>query len=108
MNSVILGGLAAGALAVLLCTSSLGEGVRNWIGKIHKRVYNLVNCCFCTTWWISIAMLENFTLVEWASTVAVANLTVLGIHMSLGSVEDEPMTVQESFVRELSTSNGDR
>ncbi len=110
MINVILGGLAAGALAVLLCTSSLGAGLRNWVGKAHERVHQLVNCCFCATWWISIAMLENFTLVEWAATVAIANFTVLIIHMSMGSVEEEPETMQEIFIRELrgSRSNGDR
>ncbi len=115
MNNIILGGLAAGALAVLLCTSSLGEGLRNWVGRLHDRVDQFVNCCFCATWWISIAMLENFTVIEWAATVAVANFTVLIIHLSMGSVEDEPEEVSASQVasdlrREMKANlqNGDR
>ena len=92
MTNIILGGLAAGALAVLLCTSSAGEWIRNLLGRVHTRVNQFMNCCFCATWWISIAMLENFTLTEWAATVAVANITVLLIHMSLGSVQDEEDT----------------
>lgn len=100
MTNIILAGLATGALAVLLCTSSAGGWVRELLGRVHTRIDQFVNCCFCATWWISIAMLENFTLVEWAATVAVANITVLLIHMSLGSVEDTP----EEEGRQIATS----
>ncbi len=112
MNNIILGGLAAGALTVLLCTSSVTEFIRNWF-KDLGRLHDLVNCCFCASWWISIGMLENFTLVEWAATVSVANLTVLGIHMSMGSVQEDTseQQVSSSLRREMEKNlkrNGDR
>jgi len=34
-------------------------------------------------------MLNEFSLKEWAATVAIANITVLLIHMSIATVEDE-------------------
>jgi hypothetical protein len=88
MKDIIVGGLAAGAFTVLLCTSSAGAIVRDRIAKINKHAHNLVCCCFCTSWWISIAMLNEFSITEWAATVAVANITVLGIHAAMSTVEE--------------------
>ena len=120
MKSIILGGLAAGAITVLICTSSIGEWVRRKLAAVPY-VGQLVNCCFCTSWWVSIAMLDKFTLVEWAATVAVANITVLLIHLGIATVgepEDEMATelvrsaklhlcVEESCGREAE-DGGDR
>jgi hypothetical protein len=89
MKDIIIGGLAAGSLTVLLCTSSAGAVVRNWIKSVSDRAHTLVCCCFCSSWWISIAMLQEFSFVQWAATVAVANLTVLGIHAAMSTVEAE-------------------
>ena len=96
MKSIILGGLAAGALTVLICTSSAGEWIRRKSEAVPY-VNQIINCCFCTSWWVSIAMLEKFTLVEWAATVAVANITVLLIHLSVATVGDE----DNEMVKEL-------
>ena len=87
MKTILLGGLAAGALTVLVCTSRAGGGFRKLAERIHPVLGYAVNCCFCTSWWISIAMLNEFTLKEWAATVAIANFTVLGIHMAISTVE---------------------
>ena len=96
MNT-ILSGLAAGALCVLLCSSKVGEKVTDLFEKVVPKCIRpgysyLVNCTFCTSWWISLAMLDNFTVKEWAATVAVANITVLLIHLALsteGREEDD-------------------
>jgi hypothetical protein len=89
MNT-ILSGLAAGALCVLLCSSKVGEKATDLFEKVVPKYlrpgYNyLVNCTFCTSWWISLAMLDNFSVKEWAATVAVANITVLLIHWGLST-----------------------
>lgn len=34
-------------------------------------------------------MLQEFSLVQWAATVAVANVTVLGIHAAMSTVEED-------------------
>jgi hypothetical protein len=86
---LLVAGLAAGALTVLVCTSKAGALVRKLGGRIHPTLGSLLNCSFCTSWWISLAMLDEFTLTQWAATVAIANLTVLGIHMSIATVEEE-------------------
>ena len=85
---LLVSGLAAGALTVLVCTSKAFAPVR----KIADRVPllgQLLNCCFCTSWWISLAMLEDYTLKQWAATVTVANIAILLIHLSIATVEGE-------------------
>lgn len=99
MKSIIIGGLAAGAITVLICTSSAGEWIRNRASQLHERLGSLFNCCFCTSWWVSIAMLEKFTLVEWAATVAIANITVLLIHLGMATVGDEDNDLATELVR---------
>lgn len=94
MKALILSGLAAGALTVLVCSSKVGEKVTGLFGMlVPKRIrpgYNyLVNCTFCTSWWISLAMLDKFSVKEWAATVAVANITVLLIHWALSTEGEE-------------------
>ena len=73
---------------MLVCTSSAFAPVRKWMERIPL-AGQLINCCFCTSWWISLAMLDKFSLTQWAATVAIANITVLGIHMSIATVEEE-------------------
>lgn len=85
--NIILGGLAAGALTVLVCTSHVGEWVRNRLSNVPY-VSQLVNCCFCTSIWISCAMLEKFSLREWMATVAVANISILLLHLSFATVPE--------------------
>lgn len=94
MREVILGGLAAGALTVLLCTSLVGQKIQAAALKVtpksvHSHIEYLLGCTFCTSWWLSLAMLEKFTIREWAATVAVANITVLLIHWGLSTTEEE-------------------
>lgn len=82
-------GLAAGAITVLICTSKLFAPVRTRVERLNGYFGDLINCCFCTSWWVSIAMLERFSLVQWAATVAIANITVLLIHLAAATeVED--------------------
>jgi len=100
MKDLITGGLAAGALTVLVCTSKFGEAGRNWLlGWLEKkqapRVFrqyldSLLCCTFCTSWWLSLGMIKSFSITEWAATVAVANITVLLIHWGISTTgEDE-------------------
>jgi hypothetical protein len=94
MKAVILAGLAAGALTVLLCSSKAGEKAVNWARQIvPKRLlpwYNgVTSCTFCASWWISLAMLGEFSITQWAATVAVANITILMIHWSLSTTGEE-------------------
>jgi hypothetical protein len=86
---LLVGGLAAGAITVLICTSKAFAPVRKLAERVHPIGGQLLNCCFCTSWWVSLAMLEEFTLKQWAATVAIANLAVLVIHMSIASVEED-------------------
>lgn len=86
MTRLLIGGLAAGAVTVLICTSQFGEWFRRKAEALHGRLGDLVNCCFCTSWWVSIAMLEKFTLVEWAATVAITNITVFLLHLAAATV----------------------
>ena len=99
MKSIILGGLAAGAITVLLCTSKVGEALQCVIRKALGRsdltrwfvghVDYLMACTFCMSWWISLAMLDKFSITEWAATVSVANVTVLLIHWSLTTEQED-------------------
>ena len=94
MKTIILGGLAAGALTVLLCTSLVGQKFQEAVLKvtperIKPNLAYLLGCTFCSSWWISLAMLDKFTLTEWAATVAVANITVLLIHWGMSTTEEE-------------------
>lgn len=93
MKSIILGGLAAGALSVLLCSSKAGDWARRVVrklvpAKLKRHVDYLMTCTFCSSWWISLAMLEEFSIKEWAATVAIANITVLLIHWGLSTEEE--------------------
>ena len=93
MKDVILGGLAAGAVTVLHCSSYVGQRFQHGVMKLipksgHKHTEYLLNCTFCASWWISLAMLQKFSIMEWAATVAVANITVLLIHWSLSTEEE--------------------
>ena len=99
MNTII-SGLAAGALTVLICSSKVGEKVTDLFEKLVPKClrpgYNyLVNCTFCTSWWISLAMLDNFTVKEWAATVALANIAVLLIHWAMTTEGEEDGLDQE-------------
>lgn len=85
----VIGGLAAGAITVLICTSRAFGWLRRLGEKAHPLVGDMLNCCFCTSWWVSLAMLNEFTVAQWAATVAIANFTVLGIHMAIATVEGE-------------------
>jgi len=95
---LLVSGLAAGAITVLICTSRVGGVVRRFGERLHPRLGELLNCTFCTSWWVSIAMLNEYTIKEWAATVAIANLVVLGIHMSIATItgEDDVRMVPES------------
>jgi hypothetical protein len=100
MKEIILSGLAAGALVVLICSSKAGEKATDLFEKIVPKwirpTYNyLVNCTFCTSWWVSLAMLGEFSVKEWAATVAVANIVVLLIHWSLSTTGEEDGLDQE-------------
>ena len=101
MKSIILGGMAAGALTVLLCTSAAGQAFQRMVMKVtpkavHNHLGYLLGCTFCTSWWISLAMLDRFTITEWAATVAVANITVLLIHWGLSTTEEDPWVGSEN------------
>jgi len=87
MKALIVGGMAAGALTVLFCSSHIGGYFRRAAEKLHPVAGQLANCCFCTSWWVSIAMLNQFTVREWAATVAIANFTVLLIHLGIATVD---------------------
>jgi len=94
MKSIILGGLAAGALTVLICTSKAGEFFQSMLKKVtpkytHKNIAYLLGCTFCTSWWVSLAMLKHFSIIEWAATVAVANITILLIHWGMSTTGEE-------------------
>lgn len=94
MKELVTSGLAAGALTVLLVSSKAGDKLVEWVKKaVPKRMlpwYNSVtSCSFCASWWISLAMLNEFSVKQWAATVAVANATILLIHWSLSTEGEE-------------------
>lgn len=88
MQRLIIGGLASGAITVLVCTSKICEPFRKRAALLHPYFRDLLVCHFCTSFWVSLAMLERFSIVEWAATVALANITVLLIHLAAATVED--------------------
>lgn len=98
MKDIIAGGLAAGATTVLICTSKVGESGRNallnWLQRkkaprvLREHLDSLLACTFCTSWWLSLAMLQHFSITEWAATVAVANVTILLIHWGMSTTEE--------------------
>ncbi|MHC4355560.1 MAG: hypothetical protein ACYS0H_22905 [Planctomycetota bacterium] len=115
MLKLIIGGLAAGALTVLLCSSKAGNLATGWVasrlsGRKKKWWVSLTSCTFCSSWWISLAMLNEFTLREWAATVAIANITVLLIHWSISTVEEDyDQTLDtEPTIRESHQTSGSR
>lgn len=94
MKELVISGMAAGAITVLLCSSKAGDWFLGKVGKcVPKRVlpwYNkLTSCAFCMSWWISLAMLNEFSVQQWAATVAVANITILLIHWGLSTTEED-------------------
>ena len=94
MKELVVSGLAAGAITVLLCSSKAGgwflDKVARLVPKRFLPWYNkLTSCAFCTSWWVSLAMLDEFTVQQWAATVAVANITILLIHWGLSTTEEE-------------------
>lgn len=93
MTDIILSGLATGAITVLICSSSVGEKITDTIRHIIPRKlllwYNgLLGCSFCASWWVSLVLLNRYTLQEWAATVAIANITILLIHWALTTEAD--------------------
>lgn len=99
MNT-LLSGLAAGSLTVLLCSGKAGEKLTGWVRRVVPEKllpwYNgLTSCAFCASWWISLAMLEKFSVKEWAATVAVANITILLIHWSLSTTGEDDVQVEK-------------
>lgn len=88
MKPLILGGLAAGAITVLICTSGAGQWLRKKASVVHGKLGDLVNCCFCTSVWVSCAMLDEFSLVQWMATVTIANISVLLIHLASATVPE--------------------
>lgn len=94
MKEVVLAGLAAGAMTVLLCSSKVGEKLTGWVRNLVPQRFmpwynGLTSCAFCMSWWISLAMLEEFSIQQWAATVAVANITILLIHWGISTTEEE-------------------
>jgi len=94
MKAIILAGMATGALTVLLCTSQVGQkfqaaALKITPARVKPHLAYLLGCTFCSSWWISLAMIDKFTITEWAATVAVANITVLLIHWGMSTTEEE-------------------
>ncbi len=97
LKDAIVQGMAAGALTTLVCTSKFGEAGRNWLlgllnrhkapRLLREKLDQLLCCTFCTSWWISIAMLDRFSVTQWAATVTVANISILLIHWGLSTIE---------------------
>ena len=82
METVILNGLSAGILAVILCTSEIASPLRRL-----PYLSRLLECCFCTSFWCSLAFDPSMTVL---ATMAVANITILLTHWSMTTYgEDE-------------------
>ena len=83
MEAVIVTGLTAGVLTVLLCTASITEPLRR-IPGLRK----LLACHFCTSVWGSLAVCWDMIMIS-AACCAIANITVLLIHLSMTTYEHE-------------------
>lgn len=83
METIIVGGMSAGVLTVILCTSGIARPLRE-IASV-KRV-GVLECCFCTSFWCS--LLHNPTTSVLA-TVAVANVTIMLTHWSMSTQIEE-------------------
>lgn len=77
MEAVILNGLSAGAITVVLCTSSIAQRIRDipWLKRI-----GVLECAFCSSFWISLVHDPTKTIF---ATMAIANITIMLIHWSM-------------------------
>lgn len=82
MEQLITDGLWVGAITVLLCTSEIAQRLRDFVRPRTK----VLECCFCTSWWVSLLVDPSMTL---PATVAVGNIAVLLIHWSLSTYQTE-------------------
>lgn len=84
MERILIEGLAAGTIAVILCTSEIGEPFRNmkWIRRV-------LACPFCTSFWTSLFFNHTYTVF---ATMGVANITILLIHWSMTTYETDAET----------------
>lgn len=91
METVLIDGLSAGAIAVVLCTSSIARPLRD-----IPYLKILLACPFCTSFWISLCHDPTRTVF---ATMAIANLTILVIHWSMttySNYEDTDETTTEA------------
>lgn len=77
MEAVLLTGLTAGTLVVLFCSAQVTRPLRQ-----TPYLRKLLDCTFCTSFWVSLVVDPSYTIL---ATVAVANITVYAIELSLGS-----------------------
>lgn len=105
MKSLVIGGLASGALSVLLCNSRAGTWASGVVANLlPERMKDtagyLLGCNLCCSVWLSCAMLDKFSIREWAATVALAQFTVLILHWSLSTEEEEEVDLDTREVVE--------
>jgi hypothetical protein len=81
MEPILVAGLSAGAITVILCTSTIMAWARciPWISKV-------LQCPLCTSFWVSLAIDRSLTTF---ATMAIANFTVLLIHWSISTYKEE-------------------
>lgn len=51
---------ATAAISFLIAQSSLFGGLRRWVYKHSKHLYNLVTCYYCLSHWVALAMVIAF------------------------------------------------
>jgi len=83
MEAVIVTGLTAGVITVILCTATITEPLRRVWG-----LRKLLACPFCTSVWVSLAVCHDMIMLS-AACCAVANITVLLIHLSMTTYDYE-------------------
>lgn len=50
---IIYLGLATSAISVALTRAEISNGLRDWLKKENEFLYKLVNCPFCTSFWVA-------------------------------------------------------
>ena len=71
-----------GVLVTLLCTASITQRLRDYVGKY----VTVLECPYCTSFWVALVVDPSSTYL---TTVLTGNIAVMLIHWSMATYADE-------------------
>src|SRR5690349_6603342 len=86
---------AVGAISYALVDSKIAEPVRQWVQEKLPRIAPVLDCIFCTSWWVSgllclLTMSNPFWLpIRIPAMVGAAMIVVLGINLMESTYQKE-------------------